>query len=160
MIGDRHSKTVFIGFLALISLCYARSLDSDLAEDNEVVVLEKREEDEVILDLELENRDNEDMTELEERLENIIALEEKGAAEEIELEARGGGGFFFQPNKRKLTKGGRSRARARRAAESGDLNTSLKNKDSEDVVLDIRGGAFFFQPNKRKLKGRKSRATR
>ena len=56
----------------------AHSLDSDLAEDNEVLVLEKREEDEVILDLELENRDNEDMTELEESLENI-ALEEKGA---------------------------------------------------------------------------------
>ncbi|XP_063694407.1 uncharacterized protein LOC134826072 isoform X2 [Bolinopsis microptera] len=128
MIGDRHSKTVFIGFLALISLCYARSLDSDLAGDNEVVVLEKREEDEVVLDLELENRDNEDMTELEERLENIIALEEKGAEYMYKKGGKdtrpptGQDGFFFVPDDGRRK---RPRKKNKFSFDGGELSRTL-----------------------------------
>ncbi|KAL5262922.1 hypothetical protein ACHWQZ_G008356 [Mnemiopsis leidyi] len=117
-----YSKSVLIGILALVCLTYARSLDSEFVDDNEILVLEKREEG--------DEEDSLDLMDTGSEIEDVvdeggseIMIEEKGAdsdedTENVELDTRGG--FFFQPNKRRLTKGRRSTSRAKRERSIAD----------------------------------------
>ncbi|KAL5262924.1 hypothetical protein ACHWQZ_G008356 [Mnemiopsis leidyi] len=91
-----YSKSVLIGILALVCLTYARSLDSEFVDDNEILVLEKREEG--------DEEDSLDLMDTGSEIEDVvdeggseIMIEEKGADSDREqIQPRDG--FFFVPD--------------------------------------------------------------